>query len=504
MSTVSLDGAPATDRGKSVDVQVLIVGAGLSGIAAAVKLRAAGITSLVVLERGDRVGGTWRDNTYPGCAVDIPSAVYSFSFRPNPMWRSNFARQGELLAYIEDTVEHHGLRDVISLGDEMLDAAWDEEERLWRVRSTSGLRRAHHLILACGILSEPVAPQVPGLESFPGPVFHSARWDHDVDLAGRRVAVVGTGCSAVQLIPEIQPVVAHLTVFQRTPAWVVPRLDFSIPRPLRHLFGQFPLTQRVFRAVSGLVLRALALIMRRPVTARLLQPAGLLQLRRQVPDPLLRRDLTPRFTIGCKRLLLSNTYLPAMGRSNVTLVPRALSRVEGDQLVAEDGTTTRADVLVLGSGFALRHPPFAARVRGRAGALLAERWGPTSPRAFAGTTVPGFPNAYLLLGPNLVQYDSLLTLAELQIDYVIEAIRTMQHQRIAVTEVTETACATYNSGVQRALSSTVYNRGGCSNFYLDEHGTNFVSWPWSRRRLARRLSRFDLSDYHAEPIEGRP
>lgn len=503
MSTVSLDGAPAADRGRSVDVQVLIVGAGLSGIAAAVKLRDAGITNLLVLERSHRVGGTWRDNTYPGCAVDIPSAVYSFSFRPNPRWRSNFARQDELLAYIEDTVEQFGLSEAISLGEEMLDASWDDAARVWQVRSTRGIRRARHLILACGILSEPVAPQVRGLESFPGPVFHSARWDHDVDLAGRRVAVVGTGCSAVQLIPEIQPRVGHLTVFQRTPAWVVPRLDFPIPGWLRRMFERVPFTQRAFRGASGSVLLALALLMRRPATARLLQPAGLLLLRRQVRDPRLRRDLTPRFTIGCKRLLLSNTYLPAMGRSNVTLVPQALSRVEGDRLVAADGTTTRADVLVLGSGFELRHPPFAARVRGRGGVLLAERWGPTSPRAFAGTTMPGFPNAYLLLGPNLVQYDSLLTLAELQIDYVIEAVRTMHRRGIAVTEVTESACAAYNRGVQRALATTVYNRGGCSNFYLDEHGTNFVSWPWSRRRLARRLAEFDLGDYHAEPIEGR-
>ncbi|HET8681971.1 MAG TPA: NAD(P)/FAD-dependent oxidoreductase [Micromonosporaceae bacterium] len=494
--TISSTGRAAGDVSSEHHARVVVVGAGLSGIAAAVKLRRSGISDIVVLERADRVGGTWRDNTYPGCAVDIPAPVYSFSFRPNPDWSRNFPTQPELLAYIEDTVRQFDLAGCLRLDTELVEAAWSDERQRWVLATTRGRFVAQHVIFASGLLTEPRIPDVPGLDGFPGRMFHSARWDHGVDLAGKRVAVIGTGCSSVQIIPEIQPVVARLYVFQRTAAWVVPRLDMRFPAAVRRLFRRLPFAQRVFRRFLDLVvLRGMALVMRRASVARLLNPAGRWMIRRQVPDATLRRALTPDFTIGCKRLLLSNTYLPALCRSNVELVPSALAEVDGDELVAADGTRAGVDVIVFGSGFELRHPPIADRIRCRDGRLLSEVWAKDTPEAYRATTLPGLPNAYLLLGPNIVMYNSLLALAESQLEYVIDAIRTAQERGLAALEVRPEPFRSFNDELQRDLAPSVYNNGGCSSFYLDEHGRNFVSSPWSFARLRRDLSRFDIENY---------
>jgi cation diffusion facilitator CzcD-associated flavoprotein CzcO len=476
--------------------EVVVVGAGLSGIAAAVKLRRGGITDFVVLEKAGRVGGTWRDNTYPGCAVDIPSPVYSFSFNPNPDWTRNFPGQPELLAYIEDTVATFDLTGAIRLNTELLEASWTGDR--WRLDTTDGRYLAKHVIFASGLLTEPKVPDVPGLDGFPGETFHSARWNHDVDLTGKRVAVIGTGCSSVQIVPELQPLVARLYVFQRTAAWVLPRLDFAFPRVVQRLMRRFPAAQRLLRTALDGFLRGLAVVMRRGGVARLMTPVGKAVLRRRVPDPILRAHLTPDFTIGCKRLLLSNDYLPALGRSNVDLIPHALAAVDGHTLVAADGTRADADVIVFGSGFELRHPPIADRVRCRDGRLLADVWRTRSPEAYRATTVPGLPNAYLLLGPNIVMYNSLLALAESQLDYVVDAIRTARERGVDVLEVRREPFRAFNDELQRSLASTVYNTGGCSSFYLDEKGRNFVSSPWSIRRLRAELSRFDIENYRTE------
>lgn len=489
--------APGPER----SVHVAVVGAGLSGIAAAVKLRQAGITDFVVLEKADRVGGTWRDNTYPGCAVDIPSCVYSFSFRPNPGWSRNFPRQAELLAYIEDTVRTFDLASVLRLGTELIEAAWSSQRQRWVLRTSGGRYTAQHVIFATGLLHEPTMPEIPGLAGFPGKAFHSACWDHDVELAGKRVAVIGTGCSAVQMVPEIQPIVAKLSVFQRTAAWVVPRLDFGVPPVVRALFRYLPGVWRLFRGANEGFLRTLALVMRRASVARLLNSMGKLLLRMQVPDPRLRVKLTPDFVIGCKRLLLSNSYLPAMSRSNVELIPHALTEIDGAELVGAGGERVAADVIIFCSGFKLRHPPIAGRVRGRDGRLLSDVWTAEGPEAYRATTVPSLPNAYFLLGPNIVMYNSLLALAEAQLEYIIDAIRTLRARGIGAADVRPEAFRLFNAEVQRSLGSTVYNTGGCSSFYLDENGKNFVAYPWSIRRLHRELAHFDIENYATTTLE---
>jgi cation diffusion facilitator CzcD-associated flavoprotein CzcO len=478
---------------------VAVIGAGLSGIAAAAKLRRAGISDFVVLEKADSVGGTWRENTYPGCAVDIPSPIYSFSFNPNPGWTRNFAGQKELLAYIEDTVEKLDLTGAMRLGTELIEAVWSEERQRWLLETSRGRFVAQHVIFASGLLHEPVVPSLPGLDTFPGKAFHSARWDHDVDLAGKRVAVIGTGCSSIQLVPEIQPIVGKLYVFQRTAAWVLPRMDFRFPAFAQKLFRRVPAAQRLLRYICDVILRTLGMIMRNAKVARLLNPAGKMILRRKVRDPELRANLTPDFTMGCKRLLMSNDYLPAMTQSNVELVPHALAGVEGSELIAANGDRVEADVIVFGSGFELRHPPIANRIRGRDGRLLAEIWSAGSPEAYRATTVASIPNAYLLLGPNIVMYNSLLALAESQLDYVIDGIKAAEARGIEVLDVRPGPFRSYNDELQRDLGSSVYNNGGCSSFYLDEEGKNFVTWPWSTRRLRSDLSRFDLENYETIP-----
>jgi cation diffusion facilitator CzcD-associated flavoprotein CzcO len=486
---------PATEE----SYRVVVVGAGLSGIAAAAKLSMAGISDFVVLEKADRIGGTWRDNTYPGCACDIPAAVYSFSFNPNPNWSRNFVGQPELLAYIEDTVRRFDLGHTIRLSAELIEASWSAERQRWELDTTAGPFVAQHVIFASGILHEPKVPDLPGLDSFTGEMFHSARWNHDVDLAGKRVAVIGTGCSGVQLVPEIQPAVAQLYVFQRTAAWVLPRLDFSFPRIVRWLFRRVPSAQRLLRHICDLILRGLARVMSRAAVARMLNPMGRRLLAKQVPDPALREQLTPNFTIGCKRLLLSNTYLPAMGQPNVELIPHALARIDGGELVAASGERRAADVVIFSSGFELRHPPIASRIRGLGGRLLSETWQYGRPEAYLATTMPGIPNGYLLLGPNIVMYNSLLALAEHQLDYVIDAIKTAAIRDIAAFVVRPGPFRNFNRKLQHDLRSSVYNRGGCTSFYLDEQGGNFVTWPWSIKRLRSDLSRFDLENYHAVP-----
>ncbi|MDT0442537.1 flavin-containing monooxygenase [Streptomyces johnsoniae] len=493
--------APRTAEAGERQAHVVVIGAGLSGIAAAVKLRRAGITDVLVLEKADRVGGTWRENTYPGCAVDIPSPVYAFSFRPNPGWSRLFAGQAELLAYIEDTVAASGLGDALRLRTELTEAAWSQERRRWLLRTNRGRFAARHVVFATGLLHEPRIPAVPGLEGFPGEVFHSARWNHGVDLTGKRVAVVGTGCSAVQIVPEIQPVVGHLDVFQRTASWVLPRPDFPVPAAVRRLFRRVPAARRLFGGVCGAALAVLALLMRRAGTARLLNPVGRLVLRRQVRDPVLRARLTPGFTVGCKRLLLSSTYLPALTRANVRLIPHALAAVEGSRLVSAGGDRTEADVIVFGSGFELRLPPVAARIRGRDGRPLSETWDAARPEAYRATTVPGCPNAYLLLGPNIVTYHSLLALAEAQLDYVTEAIKAAEARGIDALEIRREPFRAFNDAVQRSLTSSVHNNGGCRSFYLDDEGNNFVTWPWSIRRLRSELARFDIENYATTSAE---
>lgn len=486
----------------AIDVHVVVIGAGLSGVATAVQLRQAGVEDFVVLEKSDRVGGTWRDNTYPGCGCDVPSVLYSYSFAPNPDWSRLFAGRREIQAYVERTAERFGVYDHLRLDTEVLEAAWSDDERRWLVKTADTLYAARFLVCAAGPLTEPALPDVPGIDTFGGEVFHSARWDHDVDLSGKRVAVVGTGASAVQFVPEIQPHVAELHLLQRTPSWVVPQPDVPISAPARALFRRAPVTQRLVRGAVDRILEGLTFALRHPALLRGLEPLGRAMLRAQVGDPELRAALTPDFTLGCKRLLLSNSYYRSLTRPNVSVIPHALTSVGEDHVVAADGTRRDVDVIIFGTGFDVSHPPIAARVRRGDGRTFAETW-LASPEAYLGTTVSGVPNAFVLLGPNLLVYSSFIGIAEAQIGYVVDALEQMERAGAEVFDLRGEVQRDHNARVQRDLQRTVFNAGGCKSYYLDEHGRNFAAWPWSIAELRRRLARFDLDSYDTLPARER-
>ncbi|MGW0708164.1 flavin-containing monooxygenase [Streptomyces sp. NPDC002643] len=484
---------------ESHDVEVLIIGSGLSGIGAAIKLREAGVRDLVIVEKADDLGGTWRDNTYPGCACDVPSALYSYSFAPNPEWTRAFAGQPEIRAYLRATATRYDLPPLIHYGTEVVRARWDPAASRWRVSTTRDDYTARFLISAAGPWHEPRVPDdIPGLNDFPGTVFHSSRWRHDHDLTDRRVAVIGSGASAVQFVPAIQPKVGRLHLFQRTAQWVLPKADHHVPRAERWLMRHFPTSQRALRAAEYAALETLGIGFRHPTLLRAVERIGALHLRTTVKNPALRRSLTPTYTLGCKRLLFSNTYYQSLTRPNVHVHAAALKTVKGNQLTGTDGRTAEVDTIILGTGFHILDLPIAQRVFDATGASLAAHW-KGSPDAYLGTTVTGFPNAFILLGPHLgTGHTSAYTVLESQLTYVTAAIRHAQTSAWTTMTVRPEVQAAFNAEIQHSLPTTVYNSGGCSSYYLDPNGVNSFSWPWSTGRMRRRLGRFDPEAYVAE------
>ncbi|WP_049575692.1 flavin-containing monooxygenase [Streptomyces sp. SBT349] len=490
-------------------VRVAVIGAGFGGLGAAVCLRRAGVTDFVVLERAGAVGGTWRDNTYPGCACDVPSHLYSFSFAPHPRWPRNFARQPHILAYLEWVADTYGLRPHIRLDSEVKSARWDDDALRWAIGTSSGDLTADVIVAATGPLSEPALPEVPGLDHFPGRVFHSARWDHGHRLRGRRVAVVGTGASAVQFVPEIEREVTELTVFQRTPPWVIPRADRAISDAERWMHGRFPFT----RALRRHLLRGVrethgGAFTGHPDLMRALEGLARVHLRRSVRDPALRRALTPDYRIGCKRILLSNDWYPALQKPHVRLVAAGLREVRGSTLVAADGREAEADTIVFGTGFRVTDVPIAHRVTNGAGLTLAEEWR-EGMAALRGTTAAGFPNFLTIIGPNTgLGHTSMILIIEAQLQYLAHYMETLdalgkgagpggrsgEPGRAALTPRRE-AVAAWNARLQRRLARSVWNSGGCDSWYLDSRGRNTTIWPGSTGEFARSTRTLDLSEY---------
>jgi cation diffusion facilitator CzcD-associated flavoprotein CzcO len=477
---------------------VVIVGAGFSGLAMAAKLKRAGRENFVVIERGGDVGGVWRDNTYPGAACDVPSHVYSLSFAQNPGWSRTYSHQPEILAYLRRVARDEDLLGHIRFGTELVEARWEDDG--WTVETSRGTIRARALVSAAGPLVEPKLPDVPGLVDFPGEVFHSARWNHDADLTGKRVAVVGTGASAIQFIPEIQPRVGRMTVFQRTAPWVLPRTERPITRLERAAFKRAPALQdRIRRGVFWMRELGAATPLLRPTKPSVLAALGRAHLRRQVPDPTLRDKLTPRYTPGCKRLLLSNTYYPALAAPNVDVHATGLAEVRGSVVVGADGSEAEVDVIIFGTGFEVTRPPVARHIRGRAGVTLDEHWG-GSMTAHRGTTVHGFPNLFFLLGPNAGSgHMSVVYKAEAQADYVLDALSELDCRGDAALEPTQAAQDEWTDEVQRRSQGTVWLSGGCSSWYLDEAGRNTTLWPDYAYRFAAALSSFRPEEHAFTP-----
>jgi cation diffusion facilitator CzcD-associated flavoprotein CzcO len=479
--------------------RVAIIGTGFSGLGMAIRLKQAGIDDFVLLERAGDVGGTWRDNTYPGCQCDVPSHLYSFSFAPNPNWTRTFSHQEEIWDYLRDCAERFEITPHVRLNHEVIDAAWDEEAGVWRLETSGGDLTAHVVVSGTGALSEPSIPELPGLESFEGAAFHSARWDHDFDLENKRVAVIGTGASSIQFVPRIQPQVESLTLFQRTPPWVLPHSDRPITDPERRAYRRLPLLQRVMRSSIYWARETFLLHFVRPRFAKLPERMGRRHLRKQVPDPELRRKLTPDYTFGCKRALISNDYYPALTKPNVEVVTDGIAEVRPHSVVAADGTEREVDAIIFGTGFRVHDMPVIDRVRGRDGVSLAENWR-ESMQAFLGTTIAGFPNFFMLLGPNTgLGHTSVVVMVEAQIAYVMDALRAMDRHDWRTLEVREDVQRTYNERVQGGLRGTVWNAGGCASWYLDRSGRNTTLWPSFTWRFRERTRRFDPAAYVAVP-----
>lgn len=479
----------------SRQVRILIIGAGFAGLGAAIRLRQAGIGDIVVLERASSLGGVWRDNEYPGCACDVESLLYEYSFAPNPEWTERYSPGPEIWAYLERCATNFGVRPHLRFDHEVHALRWNEERAAWQVATSCGPFTARVVVVAVGALSEPLIPALPGLERFEGPAFHSARWDRGFDPAGRRVAVLGTGATAAQVVPALQPATERLVVFQRTPAWVVPRWNRPVSERRRARFRRYPVVRRLARAAIHVQREALGWAFRHPAAMGALQAIARLHLRRAVPDPGLRAALTPSFTIGCKRILVSDDYLPALTRPNVTLVTAGVREVRAKGVVDRDGTERPVDAIVFCTGFRATEFPFSRAIAGRDGRVLHAAW-EGSPKAHLGTTVHGFPNLFLLQGPNTgLGHSSVLLMQEAQIDHLLGALRHLERHGARVVEPTAEAQARFVAEVDRRMRGTVWLRGGCRSWYLDATGRNSTLWPGSVGQFRRRVARFRPREY---------
>lgn len=474
---------------------IAIVGAGFGGLGAAIRLTQKGFTDFLVFDNGDTVGGTWRDNTYPGCRCDVPSHLYSFSFARNPHWSENFSGQDEIWRYLQGCVERFGLAPKLRLGHRLDAAAWDDEAALWRLRTSGGEFTARVLISSTGPLSDPALPALKGLECFAGMAFHSARWRHDHDLTGERVAVIGTGASAIQFIPEIQPTVGHLTVFQRTAPWIMPRRNRAITGVEKAIYRTVPGAQRAVRTGLYWAREGMGFAFLKPRVARLAQRVAERHLRGQVTDEALRTKLTPRYLMGCKRVLLSNDYLPALGQPNVDLVTAPITEVTPHAVVTADGIAHEVDTIIFGTGFHVTDVPTAHHIRGRAGQTLAQAWHPTM-TAYRGTTVAGFPNLFLLLGPNTgLGHTSVVLMIESQLQQMLKVLAHMRSRGIRAVEPTTAAQRGDVAAVDAKMRGTVWVTGGCHSWYLDATGRNSTLWPGFATAFRWRLRRFSPADY---------
>ncbi|MFD1116506.1 flavin-containing monooxygenase [Sphaerisporangium aureirubrum] len=485
-------------------VRVVVVGAGFAGLGMAIRLKQLGIDDFVVLERAHDIGGTWRDSVYPGAASDVPSNLYSYSFAPEPAWTRTFPSQPEIQGYLRRCAAEFGLDRHLRPGHEMLSSEWHDDSTRWRVTTSNGCLTADILVVATGPLSEPATPSIPGLERFAGAIFHSATWDPSYDIHGKHVAVIGTGASAAQFIPAIQPKVAGLYVFQRTPPWVIPRWDRSKTVLEKGLFRTLPSVQRLAR--TGVYLWRESLILGLTFDQRMLKPVEWLARRhlyRQVGDPELRAALTPDYRLGCKRIILSSSYFPAITQANAELVTSEIREVRRNSIVSADRTERMVDTIIFGTGFEAANMPIARRLRGRHGRPLAETWREGA-KAYLGTAIEGYPNLFMLLGPNTVsgQNSSLLT-AEAQVDYAIDAIRFMDKADAAAVEVRAEVQASFVSDVQRRLAGTVW-ASGCRSWYLDARGRNTTLWPGLTRAFRRRTRRFDHENYVVRARPAKP
>ena len=470
-------------------VTFLIIGAGFSGLGAAIKLSQAGHSDLVILERADDVGGTWRDNVYPGCRCDVPSNLYSYSFFPKPDWSETYPSQPELWDYLRTVSATYQLNRYLRFGHEVTSARWDG--RRWLVTTTEGAFAARYLIAAAGALVEPSLPDIPGIQAFAGPIMHSARWDHSWQAAGRRVAVIGTGASAIQIVPSIQPAVEHLTVFQRTASFVLPHSARPVWPWTRALYRALPSTQRASRLLIYWLRELLVFgFTKNPRLLKRVEVVWRRHMAGAVSDPVLRDQLTPTYDLGCKRILPSNDFYPAIAKPNVSLVTEKIIEFRPDAVVTADGAEHPVDTVILATGFHVTDNPMFSKIIGADGRPLADSFGQT----YLGTVVPGFPNYFQLTGANTgLGHSSMLFMIESQLNYILDGVAKTEACGGAFQVRPEVAAA-YNAALQRKLPKTVWG-SGCSSWYLDSQGRNLTLWPGFTFDFRRRTRQFRPRDF---------
>ncbi|MFE3188496.1 flavin-containing monooxygenase [Nocardia sp. NPDC059240] len=470
------------------EVEAIVVGGGLSGIRTAIALKQQGLDKIVILERGSELGGVWHQNRYPGVGCDVPSPAYSYGLQP-ANWSRLFARGNEIRGYLQQVAADYDIVKDVRLNTELLDAAWDDVTRRWVCTTTVGEFRARFLVLATGVFETKTVPTIPGADRFTGEMFHSTDWPADFDPTGKRIAVVGTGASAIQIVPQIQPKVDRLVLLQRTPAWIVPKPDLVHAQvgSRRALFRQ-----RFLRAVLLGISEALVVTTMKPQYAFLLERAARWHLRKSVADPELRAKLTPDYAVGCKRMLLSSEFYPAVAAENVDFVDSGMAEIRDNSVITSDGREFKADTIVFATGFAFGQQVLQ-RVRGRDGRVLAEKFAGT-PRTYRGTTMAGCPNAFMVAGANSGSASVPLT-AEAQSRYIASAIATMREQGIETVEVRQEAEDDWNRYKDAKLAGSVWNAGGCTSFYVNDDGINTAAWPGSMRNQVKTLRRFDVENY---------
>jgi len=474
-------------------ISVAVVGGGIGGIAAATMLKRAGYDNVTVFERNSGLGGVWHANTYPGAACDVPSHFYEFSFALNPDWSRRYAPQPEIKAYLERVVREQGVEPMFRFNSEVRSAAWDDRGH-WVLDTATGEHVADVLITACGQLSTPKYPDIDGLDQFEGPAFHTAKWRHDVELAGKRVAVIGTGCSAAQVVPAIQPQVATVDVYQRSPGWTMPRMDYEYSERAKRLFRRFPVLQRLDRLSVQAIMEFGAIGMtRRKWMLAPLKALGRKRIRDAIADPALQQALTPKDEFGCKRVMVSDDWYPALAKPNVHVITGGVERITPQGVVGADGVERPADVLVLATGFKSHDFVAPMEIRGVGGRSLADEWAET-PKAYLGLSVPAFPNMFLLYGPNTNGgTGSVVFIVEAGMTHVLAALAELKRTGTRKIEVRREVADDFHREIKEALPDTVWT--GCGNWYLDENGHSPNQWPWRWATYTRRTRQLEPGAY---------
>ncbi|MBJ8340968.1 NAD(P)/FAD-dependent oxidoreductase [Antrihabitans sp. YC3-6] len=478
-------------------IDTLIIGSGFAGLGAAIRLSQEGKSDFLVLERGSDVGGTWRDNTYPGAACDVPSHLYSYSFALNPDWSRSFSKQGEIQNYISGVARKYNVLDKHIFDCHVQSAHWNNETNTWAVQTNKGKFEAKILVSAVGALCEPSLPDIKGISEFEGEIFHSAQWNHDADLTGKRVAVIGTGASSIQIVPNIAAKVEHLDVYQRTAPWLLPRADREYTSVEKLAFKYVPGFQRLSRAGIYWMRETQVIgLAKAPIMMKPLELVARAKLRVEVSDPELRAKVTPDFQIGCKRMLISNDYYPALSRDNVDLVTDGIKEVRKDAIVTNDGTVREVDAIVVATGFHVTDSPTFGTIFGKDGRNLADVFEVGGQQGYKGSAIAGFPNLFFLVGPNTgLGHTSMVFMIESQINYLADAIATIEKQGLATVEVRKDKQDDYNRDLQEKLSKSVWMNGGCASWYLDKHGNNTTLWPGFTFEFRRMLANFDTDAY---------